>query len=276
MRKALIAAGALALALTVGACGDEDTGSPTGDTGTGQTGGAGVFNDAQSLVDAAKEGASTAKSAKFTMEGNVAGQKLTATGAGVFAGSESRMQMTMEVMGKSVEMRQIGTTMYIKMPSGAAGADPGKPWMKMDLGGIPGVSEQLDRSDPTKLLQYLVEAGAEIKGSEQGQVDGQQVTTYKLEVDTAKMMEKMGGGTGQAPPAGMEKLPVELSINSENLPVLVSMDMGDTMGKLTMKYSDWGTAVTVEEPPADQVGDMGSMPGMPGSSGSAPVPSTPN
>lgn len=276
MRKALIAAGALALALTVGACGDEkDPGTATGGTGTGQTGGqGGVFNDAQSLVDAAKEGTSAAKSAKFTMEGNVAGQALKGSGAGVFAGSESKMQMTMEVMGQSIEMRQIGTTIYMKMPTGMPGADASKPWIKMDTSGMPGVSEQMDKSDPTKILEYMVEAGAVIKSTEQGQVDGQPATIYKLEVDTAKMMEKMGGGAaGQAPPAGMEKLPVELAINGENLPVQVAIDMGASMGKLTMKYSDWGSPVTVEEPPADQVGEMPG--GMPGASG-APVPSTPN
>lgn len=272
MRKALIAAGALALALTVGACGDEKSGSPTG----GQTGGQGVFNDAQSLVDAAKQGTSSAKSAKFTMDGNVAGQALKGTGAGVFAGSESKMQMNLEVMGQSIEMRQIGTTIYMKLPAGMPGADASKPWMKMDVSGMPGVSEQMEKSDPTKILEYMVESGAEIKSTEQGQVDGQPATIYKLEVDTAKMLEKMGGGMpGQAPPAGMEKLPVEIALNGENLPVQVAIDMGAQMGKLTMKYTDWGAPVSVEEPPADQVGDMGSMPGMPGSSG-APVPSTPN
>lgn len=271
MRKALIAAGALALALTVGACGDDKkSGSPIGgdNGGTGQTGG--IFNDAQSLVDAAKEGTQNAKSVKFTMEGTTAGQTLKGQGAAVFDGANTKMSMTMDMMGQQIEVRLIGTTMYMKMPAGMPGADPSKPWMKLDLSGMPGAG-QIENSDPTKMLETMLAAGAEIKNSEQTELDGQQVTHYSIEVDTAKMMEKMGGASGQVP-SGMEKMPMEVWINAENLPVQVEVDMAG-QGKMTMKYSDWGSPVTVEEPPADEVGELPGG-GLPGAGGTPP--STPN
>jgi hypothetical protein len=250
MRKALIAASALALALTVGACGDDEKGG-TGENNGAPASNSGLFQDAQGLVDAATQSTSSKKSAKFTLEGSAAGQTINGEGAGEFAGKDTKMQMTMTAMGMSFEMRQIGTVAYVKMPSGLPGADPSKPWM---------------------MLQYLVEAGGEIKSSEQTELDGQQANHYTVEVDTAKMMEKMGGtaATGGQIPSGMEKMTIELWLSADNLPMQVKMQMG-SLGDFTMKYTDWGTPVSVEEPPADEVGEMPTGGGVPGAS-TAPVP----
>src|SRR5690606_41890520 len=101
MRKALIAAGALALALTVGACGDNEGGTPTGDNGQSQnTGQSGVFNDAQSLINAAKEGTAKAKTSKFTMDMTMGSMlSMKADGEAEYAGrSEERR------VGKSVDI----------------------------------------------------------------------------------------------------------------------------------------------------------------------------
>src|SRR5690606_23277264 len=90
-----IAAGALALALTVGACGDNEGGTPTGDNGQSQnTGQSGVFNDAQSLINAAKEGTAKAKTSKFTMDMTMGSMlSMKADGEAEYAGENTKMAM---------------------------------------------------------------------------------------------------------------------------------------------------------------------------------------
>lgn len=254
MRKALIAGGALALALTLGACGDDNkSGGPLGEQPGGTSEG-GVFKDARGLIGAAKEGTSKAKSVKFTMDGTMGGQQMKGNGEAAFDGSASKTTMIMQLGGQQIEVRQLGNTMYMK---GVPGTDPSKPWMKMQIDKIPGLSESMQRSDPSKVLDYLLEAGAEIKKTEKTEVDGQPATHYSIEVDTKKFLEKMLGQAMPDSAAGNlpAKMQVELYVNADNLPVRVDTDMG-TMGKMTTKYTDWGTPVTVEEPPAGQVGEM--------------------
>ncbi|MQA63441.1 MAG: hypothetical protein GEU86_18580 [Actinophytocola sp.] len=249
MRKALIAASVLSLALTLGACGDD--GGKSGDAtngGTSAPASGPQFNDAQSLLDAAKEGTQDAKTAKFSMEGT----GVKASGEGVFDGANTKMAMTMAASGQEIEMRMIGTDLYMK---GMPGADPKKPWAKMSMEGMPG-ADQLENSDPTKTLEHLLAAGAEIDKKEETELNGEKVTHYSLTVDVQKMMEQMGGGeAGATPPPGQEKMPVELYLNSDNQPVQIEMDMGG-QGSMKMNFTDWGTDVKVEAPPEDEVAEM--------------------
>lgn len=306
MRKALIAAGALALALTVGACGDDKKqASPTGGTNTGQTGEqGGVFNDAQSLIDAAKEGTSQAKTSKFTMDMSM-GSMLTmkADGSAEYAGENTKMAMNMNMdmsgmpgaagsQGKlSMEMVLIDKTIYMKLPEGMGGSAE-KPWMKMpidSMGAAGGQFKQsMEFSDPAKTLEMIQENG-KIESTEQTTVDGAPATKYKVNLDAKKLFEKVGNG--QSMPAGVniDSLPMDVYLNAENLPVMIEMDLGQLMkdvaeqtgqplpagmenGKMTAKYTNWGEPVDIKAPPADQVNEQG-MPGM--GSGSTP-PTTPN
>lgn len=300
MRKALIAAGALALALTVGACGDEKKGTPLGgDKGTVEvpnTGG-GLFNDAQSLVDAAKEGTAKAKTSKFTMDMNMGSMvSMKAEGQAEYAGADTKMAMTMnmdmsgvpgaggQAGGMAIEMIMIDRKIYIKMPAGMGG-DAGKPWMAMSLddlsSGGAGMGQSFEMSDPSKTLEMIQENG-KIKNVTQTTIDGQPATTYEVELDFKKLAEKMG----QTLPGDIkiDAIPMKVSLNSDNLPVQIEMDMGAMMkqigeqtgqtmpgmedAKMVAKYTNWGEPVNIQAPPPDQVNE-GGIPGM-------PTPSTPN
>lgn len=305
MRKALIAAGALALALTVGACGDNEGGTPTGDNGQSQnTGQSGVFNDAQSLINAAKEGTAKAKTSKFTMDMTMGSMlSMKADGEAEYAGENTKMAMNMTMnmnipgAGSSVpkdlkmEMVMVDKTVYIKMPEGMPGADASKPWMKMPIDQLEGgqgaqFSQSMEFSDPAKTLEMIKENG-KINATEQTEVDGQPATKYSVELDFAKLAQKMG----QQMPQGMniDSVPMDVYLNADNLPVQIEMNLGKIMkdvasqsgqqlpegmdqAKMVAKYTDWGAPVNIQAPPQDQVSD--SMPGM-GGMGSTP-PSTPN
>lgn len=265
MRKALIAAGGLALALTLGACGDNSIGGS----------GTAAFDNAQSLVAAAKESTAEAKTAKFTMDFSFGRQSMNAAGEGRFDGVNSAMKMTMRVMGQNMEMRLVDEMMYLKMPGGMPGAESGKAWIKMSMTDLPGGNTAaLENSDPAKMLETLVQTG-NITSSEQTQLDGVDTTHYTIDVDVAKMMESVGEADARTQQKmkemGVKTVPMELWLNSDNLPVQVVMDMTEMMGKLakessgsvpsgpakmTMKYTDWGTEVDVDAPPADQVSEF--------------------
>lgn len=302
MRKALIAAGALALALTVGACGDEQKGSPTGGTGNNPPADTtGLFNDAQSLVDAAKEGAAKAKTSKFTMDMNIGPMKMTAQGQAEYAGADTKMQMTMNMGGipgageqgnMSFEMIMIDKAIYMKMPQGLGGGDASKPWIKMSMDQLGQSGAQMEQSmqysDPTKTLEMIQENG-EILNTEQTTVDGAPATKYSVELDVQKLLDSMGQA-GQLPGGvKIDKMPMDVYLNAENLPVQIDMDMGQLMkqiaeqsgqalppgmenAKMVAKYTDWGAPVDIQAPPADQVNE-GGLPGMPGGT---PPTTTPN
>lgn len=278
MRKALIAAGGLALALTLGACG----GSPIGGIGSP------AFQQVTDLVAAAKESASEKKTAKFTMDMNMGIMAMKADGEARFDGANTAMAMTMDAMGQQIEMRMVERTMYLKMPPGMPGADAAKPWMKMSLEDLASTGQNLDQmleqSDPTKTLELLQESGT-IVSSEETELDGQSATHYKIDLDFVKAMEKFGAGAGPAEieelkKAGIEKMPMDLWLSDENLPLQIEIPLGDIMkkvgeqqtqsmpagmdqAKITMKYTGWGGDVNVAAPPADQVSDQ-KIPGMGG------------
>jgi len=292
MRKTTLVAAGAALVLTLTACsGNSATGTaqPAGANGQSQTdGGSGLaspFTDAIQLASASKQGTEKSKSAKFTMEGSAAGQTISATGAMAIDGANTKFSMTSTAAGETTEMRMVDKVMYIKLPADQQkqmGTD--KSWAKISADGTDPISQALgaslsqsaEQSDPSKILEQVSKAGR-IISSDQTELNGQQVNHYKVELDVAKSVEQF---TGQVPAAARDKLtemlkgkdikiPAELWLNKDNLPVQVTMDQGPMMqalgapgsgdAKFTMKYSDWGTTVDVAAPPADQVVDLGEL-----------------
>jgi hypothetical protein len=88
-------------------------------------------------------------------------------------------------------------------------------------------------------------------------------------VDVKKMIEKQADPDLKklmqaALDGGMTTLTNDVWLDAENLPVRLKMDMPftnpadkkPTTLKTTVDYSDWGKAVTVEAPPASEVGEL--------------------
>jgi hypothetical protein len=288
MRKTTLVAAGAALVLTLTACSTSGTAEPAGAGNQTQAGGGGLlaspFTDAIQLASASKQGTEKSKSAKFTMEGSAAGQTISATGAMAFDGANTKFSMTSTAAGETTEMRMVDKVMYIKLPADQQkqmGTD--KSWAKISADGTDPISQAMgsalsqsaEQSDPSKILDQVSKAGR-IISSDQTQLNGEQVNHYKVELDIAKALDQF---TGQIPAAAREqvneklkgkdlKLPAELWLNKDNLPVQVTMDQGPMMqalgapagdAKFTMKYSDWGTQVDVTAPPADQVVDLGEL-----------------
>ncbi|MBE1501121.1 hypothetical protein H4696_008221 [Amycolatopsis lexingtonensis] len=288
MRKTTLVAAGAALVLTLTACsGNSTTGTaaPAGQQAGGSSSGlASPFTDAFQLASASKQGTEKSKSAKFTMEGSAAGQTISATGAMAFDGADTKFSMTSTAAGQTTEMRMVDKVMYIKLPADQQkqmGTD--KSWAKISADGTDPISQAMgsalsqsaEQSDPSKILEQVSKAGR-IISSDQTELNGEQVNHYKVELDVAKAIDQF---TGQVPAAARDqineklkgkdlKIPAELWLNKDNLPVQVTMDQGPMMqamgapagdAKFTMKYSDWGTQVDVTAPPAEQVVDLGEL-----------------
>ncbi|MEV5719842.1 hypothetical protein AB0L41_38645 [Amycolatopsis mediterranei] len=288
MRKTTLVAAGAALVLTLTACsGNSATGTaePAAAGGRSQSAGlASPFTDAIQLASASKQNTVKSKSAKFTMEGSAAGQTLSATGAMAMDETDTRFSMTSTAAGQTTEMRLVDKVMYIKLPAGEQkqlGTD--KAWAKISADGTDPLSQAMggalsqsaEQSDPSKMLDQISKAGR-IISSDQTELNGEKVNHYKVELDVAKAVDQF---TGRLPAATRDKvtdllkgkdvkLPAELWLNKDNLPVQVTMDQGPMMqamgapagdAKFTMKYSDWGTQVDVTAPPADQVVDFGEL-----------------
>ncbi|AHI02089.1 hypothetical protein [Kutzneria albida] len=288
MRKTVLATTAVAAALTVGACGSPQQGTPSAaqpNGGLDKTGSS-LFGDANQLVLAAKAGTSKAKSSKFTMESAVGGESVKASGAGRYDGANTAMSMSMDAQGQQIEMVLADKTIFIKLPDAQRamlGSD--KAWVKLGgdgndplskaLGGS--MSKSAEQSDPTKTLEQISQAG-KITKSEQTTLDGKQASHYSVDVDFAKLA---GQSLDSLPAEAKTKLagknvhfPVDLWLDGDQLPIQIKMDMTEMMTAMgapakataggavtTMHYSDWGTAVDVKAPPADQVADLSAMMG---------------
>lgn len=286
MRKTLIVAGGLALALALSACG-----------GTG----GGKFQDVDSLARAASASTEKAKSSTFTMDMKMGPITMTGEGAGSYEGSNPKMQMSMSMdmsaLGAGVgqvdiEARLIGQDMYMKMPSDLPGitTDPAKPWFKADLADmVPGsgvdMTKYLEQTDPGKMIEVLKDAGELVETDPDVSVDGQPATMYRFEVDFDKMMEQYGGSLDSVQGLDgidLDAIPMDVFLNSEDLPVQMRIDFKELMEQVVdaaggedalpagvnfddayvqMKFADWGSEVTVEAPPEDEITDA-PLPGM--------------
>lgn len=288
MRKTTLVAAGAALVLTLTACSGNTTGTaaPAGESqASGGSGLASPFTDAVQLASASKQGTEKSKSAKFSMEGSVAGQTLSVNGVMAFDGANTKFSMTSTAAGETTEMRMVDKVMYIKLPAAQQqqmGTD--KAWAKISADGTDPISQAMgsamsqsaEQSDPSKILDQISKTGR-IISSDQTELNGEQVNHYKVELDVAKAIDQF---TGQVPESARAqltdklkgkdvKLPAELWLNKDNLPVQVTMDQtamlkalgmpGGTESKFTMKYTDWGTQVDVAAPPAEQVVDLGEL-----------------
>lgn len=273
MKKALLAVGGLALVVSIGACGARPTAGQAAPENSSA-----LFGNVQELVRAATTKTDQTKSAKFVLDESVGQQQVNAKGEARYDGSNSAMDMTMTVMGQEVEMRLVDQTVYLKFPpEGAAELTGSKPWGRVAADNplakaLGSTTEQADQNDPSKVLDQIQQAGT-ITKSEQTTLNGQPVSHYWVDIDFAKAAASFGTSSGLPAEqlrqlAGKVKaIPAQLWLNSDTLPVQITEDLTaivDAAGApaaakpltVTVNYSDWGTPVDIQAPPADQVADL--------------------
>jgi hypothetical protein len=274
MRKTAVALSAFALAITLGACGDNG-GSNDDAGGNGGNGGGTVA--AASLADLAKSiGDKTAETntAHVKISADAAGQKIEGDGDVKFAAQDVQMSMDMTTPEGTMSMVFLDNVFYIKLPQEL---EPGKSWVKIDTNddnpiakALGGMTEQMSKNaDPRAALEEFEKSG-EITSSKEEDLEGQKTMHYTITVDVEKLAANqtdptMKSALEQSIQAGMKDFPVDLWINEDDLPVRFKMDMPtpdptgsgtNTTVKMQMDYSKWGEPVEITAPDAAEIAEF--------------------
>lgn len=264
LRKAAVLTTASFTALVLAACGSEPVvdGADTGKANPL----AQLINDATGSLRKTVEDTKKANSVAFTMTGTVAGETMEIEGRMAFADPvKAEMTVNDPKEGKST-VRIIGTTFYVAIPEAQRAEMDGKKWMKMDLGGLGAGSEelgrQIDNMDPVKGVEILLK-GKSVTVVGEETVDGVQTVHYTAVGTVASYLELQNEEIrkdlqDQLAKAGVTEIKTDVWVDEKYQPRRVQMAMG-SVGDFTLTYTDYGTVVTVEVPPADETLDFQQM-----------------
>ena len=229
---------------------------------------------------------------EFTIAMKVAGQSVDMTGSGAFdyrkPSGELSYRMKMPVVGTvTMDMRMVGTKMYMRMPKEIAGAalPSGKPWFGIDLAksleqaGL-GSLDFTRQGDPAQSLQMLRAASNDVREVGHADVRGVATTRYAGKMDFRKALDagldQLGLSDAERATArdGMEalleqmgsaSLPFEVFVDEDGLLRRLTMYMSMTVQnermsmRMSMDYFDFGVKVDVKAPPAADVTDLSSL-----------------
>lgn len=269
MRKLTAVLSALALAVTLGACGDK--GGNESATGNNSGGSEQAATNLAALAQQIGESTAETSTAHMSMTADMAGQKLDAVGDVKFGSDDAAMTMTMTLPGEGdVEMVFVDGVLYFKGPEPI---EPGKPWLKIEPNGDDMMSKALSstfeemrrNADPREALDQFAESG-EITSQEEVELNGEQTTHYTILVDFEKLAAAQDNPDAKKAleMLDVKEFPVQMWINEDELPVRMSMDMPmknpstnePLEAKIQVDYTKWGEPVEIAAPPAAQVAEM--------------------
>lgn len=267
-----LAAAALApLALTtLAACGGDDesaakdpagsaSSAPLDDSAATEAGvveGDEIETDAfMKVLEGAFENATTAH---LTMDMSTVAGSMKGEGDADYSKTPVEMTLSMSgamMPGKGIEAVLVDGVMYMQIPGMSADGS----YFKLDLNDPDnplgsGFTAQLD---PKAMFEQFEDGLSSVVYQGEQDVDGDSAEAYVVTVDAAAVMEAQG----QSMPPGVD-LPEEFSYTvyiADDLFRRMEIKMGETLGEVTMDFTDWGKEVTIEAPPSDQVTDFPDM-----------------
>ncbi|HUQ21991.1 MAG TPA: hypothetical protein VM049_03160 [Gaiellaceae bacterium] len=226
----------------------------------------------------------------FEVTTTAAGEKITLAGAGIFAYDEARGSMTMDTSslvpgaGGTIEMRMLGTMMYLRLPDSLSGQLPqGKKWLGLDLGksfdaaGLGRLTPGQLQQDPAQMLRLLRASSTSVREAGNATVRGTDTRHYTAMLDLDKALtvtaDELGLSEQQRKEmraaaqhlkkqSGVDRIPVHVFVDDEGLLRRMSMTMTSTVEgenlslEVLTDYFDFGVEVGVKAPPAAQVFDL--------------------
>ncbi|MCX3289848.1 hypothetical protein OR263_24600 [Streptomyces sp. NEAU-H22] len=267
---ALGVAGVLAGTALVG-CGDGGD-SDDGTRGTSAKASAGTREEGTRAVRSAYDRTAEEDTAKVKLRVQTSGRgaSQTADGQGAVDLDDGDSVMTVTVRGQQIEQRVIDRVLYQKMPKGQAPG--GKPWIRIDLGKVAarqGTDQSM--SDPAQSAAYakaITDEDVTEKGS--ATVNGVKTTHYRVFVDVAGLpdgdtLRKQVGPTLPMDvwlddEGRMRRQQIDMTVKAPQATQRSSSDASSAPEKVTvrtvMDFTDFGTEVEADAPPAGQVTDM--------------------
>ncbi len=272
MKKTMGSAAALVAGMAIALTGCGATGGSDGGNGGGGASQAQDVKVGDTVpVKELAQRISGATSEKKTVAVEMNSENEKVTGA-VRLGDTPAFTMKGDMESAPMEMVYIDKTLYLS-GDGVDQVSGGKKWIKITadgtdmmskmMGPVIGVFENI--TDPGKLIGGI-DGDAKVKSTSGDE------TTYEITLTAEqqkKLAEKLDPNKGSsssstsAPSASAADQKIELTVDKDNLPVRTRATNSSTPMEVT--YSDWGKDVTIEAPPAGEVGTA-QMPEM--SSGS--------
>jgi hypothetical protein len=253
-----------------------------------------LVNAAATTVDAGS--ARVAMTMTMHIPGTTAVGTVKAEGVEDFTTHDAQLTMDMDSLlsqiapdqysgDTSVEVRIVDHALYMKYPESFAPLMGSRTeWLKIDLSGaasqmgLPdGALDQYEQNDPSQYLRYLTGVSSDVQTVGHEAVRGVDTTHYHATIDLAKGMSTVPKGLRNklgVDAQVLDKMYAQLQkqLGSTTLPIDVWIDSGGRLRRLAMEMStkaagvgidmelyDYGVAVHVEAPPADQVTDLFSM-----------------
>ena len=277
--------GTAALVLTIGvgvsSCGGDDSGSDdtssassdeSSDTATDESSDAAEESEAPEEASLAELSVDDfypsvmaalrdAETFTFTTTSDSAGQAQDMTGRARFTDAGVEMQAS-GTGAQAMELILVDQAMYMKSPSFGTGDQ----WLKIDLSDPDSLFGMIGKAtDPEVMFKAMQSPKKlELVGSED--VDGVETNHYRITMDPAQYLKAM-----EFPAAMADMLPKELVtdmwVDADNLPrkfaqtVEVTAPGGGAPTKSNTEgtYSDFGTDVEIEAPPASEVTEAPGM-----------------
>lgn len=241
---------AVVLGLSLTACGDKDasTSADKGDSNASSSTPAAKALTRDNFATRVFGALEKAGSAKVRFETGKGAQKVAGDGE-IKYGDELALRVTMDVPqeqagGAPQEMLMVGKNFYINM---------GGKYMTLPIDafksmGVPDISANLDPKVQSKAFGVALTEFKKVGDPET--LDGVKATPYSVTIDPTKAPDVFGTTI-------KDPLTVVYYIGPDDL--LRKMVYSDKNGEFVATYTDWGTPVTIEAPPASQIMDMPSM-----------------
>ncbi|MET7652507.1 MULTISPECIES: hypothetical protein [unclassified Streptomyces] len=290
LRRAGLSVAAAALLTGVTACG----GGSGGSDGFGGSGGSEKSGDgsprlspvaALRTAEKSTDGADSAKVESSTTMGSVMsmtadgalgwGDGLTGTLTITYTGGT--MADTMRQMGTtSMEARYLPDAYYARMGDTFADQAGGRHWIKYayddleSLGGSSGayLKDQMQNTTPNQSVKLLLASG-DVREVGEEKVRGRRATHYSGTVEVADLAEK-NSGLSQSQLDDLRKTLEQAGVTTETVDIWVDdrdllvkkVEHGETTAGAytqTAYYSDYGTEVSAQVPPASDTADFSEL-----------------
>jgi hypothetical protein len=275
--------GSAALVLTLGAglaaCSD-DSGSSDSSSSATDTGADGTEESTDDSAEEPEEAESSltelsaaefypavmgalqdAETFAFETTSDTAGQAQTMSGTARFDDEGIAMQATGSG-AQAMDMILLGQAMYMKSPD----LGTGDKWLKIDLSDPDSLFGMIGKATDPEVMFKAMETPKKLELVGTEEVDGVETNHYRITLDPTQYLKAM-----EFPAAMAEMLPKELVtemwVDADNLPrkftqttEIAAMGGGKPTSSTTEgTYSDFGTDVEIEAPPASEVTEQPGM-----------------
>ena len=192
-----------------------------------------------------------AGSTHFTQKMRTAGQNIEMSGDMILDKDPSKLKMVMTMPG-GMEIRFVEGEMYMNL-----GEMTGNKFYQpsSEEGGpiADQLSQSVDQANIAKQFEAFKAALKDFKAEEGAEtIDGVETTKYTLVMDTKKLFEAQDVEVPAEANLG-DTIEYVMFAGDDDLPRRLVMNIAGS--DMTMEFSKWGEAVTIEAPPADQITD---------------------